>query len=597
VRLLLTEAEEPDGTHPARVSTIGHTDPDAAAERIGEDDDLLRGRVRLERTPADLQRDLDRLCARYALRFVHRAGVAVAAGATTTADAIAGAVAVVPGYRPFLDALLAMLEQDGHLTREGTERITFHRPADAPDPAELDVSIDELRASILTRHPDHGDELDLLDRCTAQYPHVFAGRVEGHQVLLPDGRSDISQAAIDRRVGVSDVAIQTGLIAQAVARLVRQSRGGPLRILEVGAGRGYLTWEVAAALTSSSGVEYHVTDLGRSFVLDAQHNATERGIDFMSFGVLDISADPGPQGYRPGDFDVVLAFNVLHATPNLHDTLAHVRGLLAPGGRLFLLEAAMQRRPSMMTAGLYAGWWYFADDLRERSPLLAPAQWASLLAADGYGDVHSFPRDPARLREVDHALLIAGRPVSGAAVERARRIRLLEEAGATVEVVAGLPGLADWGGALSTTKPLVLKVYETEPEVRPEPAAVAVAPPVVQVSGAYGGGSAFNRRPALATPYREPGTDLERTVAATWQAVLGIDQVGVDDSFFDLGGESLLAMQLITRLRGELGVALSVRTFFDRGVPTVAGLVQTIEQARTTTGTAPIAPSPRRRAS
>jgi acyl transferase domain-containing protein/SAM-dependent methyltransferase/acyl carrier protein len=541
-RLLVTE---PDGPLPA-------ADPDEA-RRMEEDEELLRGRIRVERTPESLQRDLDRLCALYVLRFLRQAGVT---GGPHAIEDVAAAVQVVPGYRPFLDAMLAMLATDGYLTYDEEGRVTIDGPAD----------IAESRAAILAAHPGQAAELDLLDRCAAQYPDVFAGRREGHEVLLPDGSGDISQAAIDRRIGVSDVAVHTRLVAQAVARLARR---GPLRVLEVGAGRGHLTWEVADALKGIPGVEYHFTDLGRSFVLAAQRTAASRGIDFMRFGVLDIAADPVPQGYPAGGFDVVLAFNVLHATPDLHETLGHVRTSLAPGGRLFLLEAARQRRPSMMTAGLFAGWWYFADDLREHSPLLAPGRWAGLLTGEGYADVRVHPHDPAVARDADHVLLTAQTP----AAESARRVALLQEAGARVEVVS-----------LEALGPVALKVL-------PDPAAAAPVPETP--AGLFGGGSAFNRRPELTTPYAEPSTDLERTVAGTWQTVLGIDRVGVDDSFFDLGGESLLAMQLVTRLREELGVALSVRRFFDAGDPTVRGLVRVIEQAEA--GPGPIPVSPRRR--
>ncbi|MFD5247395.1 amino acid adenylation domain-containing protein [Amycolatopsis sp. NPDC058340] len=67
-----------------------------------------------------------------------------------------------------------------------------------------------------------------------------------------------------------------------------------------------------------------------------------------------------------------------------------------------------------------------------------------------------------------------------------------------------------------------------------------------------------------------PRDELERTVAGIFATVLGVDKVGIDDSFFRLGGHSLLVTQLVHRLRAACGANLSLRAVFER--PTVAGL-------------------------
>ncbi|MFD4432065.1 amino acid adenylation domain-containing protein, partial [Nocardia sp. NPDC058497] len=71
------------------------------------------------------------------------------------------------------------------------------------------------------------------------------------------------------------------------------------------------------------------------------------------------------------------------------------------------------------------------------------------------------------------------------------------------------------------------------------------------------------------TPFRAPETPVERTIARSFADVLGIDTVGLDDSFFALGGDSIMSIQLVTRARAA-GVVFSARDVFER--KTVAGL-------------------------
>jgi amino acid adenylation domain-containing protein/thioester reductase-like protein len=82
-------------------------------------------------------------------------------------------------------------------------------------------------------------------------------------------------------------------------------------------------------------------------------------------------------------------------------------------------------------------------------------------------------------------------------------------------------------------------------------------------------------RPDLYDALVAPRTPLERRLGDIWAEVLGVDRVGMNDSFFDLGGHSILATQLIYRLRDVLHVDVPLRTLFER--PTVAWMSHVIE--------------------
>jgi acyl-CoA synthetase (AMP-forming)/AMP-acid ligase II/acyl carrier protein len=73
----------------------------------------------------------------------------------------------------------------------------------------------------------------------------------------------------------------------------------------------------------------------------------------------------------------------------------------------------------------------------------------------------------------------------------------------------------------------------------------------------------------------EQMTPLQQTLAKMWCDVIGLDEVGIHDNFFDLGGHSVLVTQIVSRIRKTLSVNLSLRSVFD--YPTIAELSTVIE--------------------
>lgn len=82
-------------------------------------------------------------------------------------------------------------------------------------------------------------------------------------------------------------------------------------------------------------------------------------------------------------------------------------------------------------------------------------------------------------------------------------------------------------------------------------------------------------RSGLSTAYHAPTNEVESAVVEIWQAVLGVPQIGIHDDFFDLGGHSLPAIRIVSRINALYGIDFPIDQFFN--APTVAKLAAAVD--------------------
>ncbi|MFD7301660.1 amino acid adenylation domain-containing protein [Streptomyces pharetrae] len=251
-------------------------------------------------------------------------------------------------------------------------------------------------------------------------------------------------------------------------------------------------------------------------------------------------------------YDAVVANNVLHRMPDPETAVATMALLLAPGGRLYLLERAYPTPLALVTAlPLEARAGRFEDGRPAGDWLYGPERWARACAEAGLDDVRVL-----RTEATGEILLCADRPGTARGIdpEQVRRWaadRLPDHmVPAHLTVLPALPLSAN-GKVDRRRIRTVLEHSADRPRDVGDP----------------------------------PRGATETFVAERWTKLLGLDSVGRDENFFRLGGDSLLATRFVAEVREAWGVELPMREVMR--TPTVAGLGALIDRLAPAGGRGP----------
>uniref|UniRef100_A0A0D2YHU0 Uncharacterized protein n=1 Tax=Fusarium oxysporum (strain Fo5176) TaxID=660025 RepID=A0A0D2YHU0_FUSOF len=168
-----------------------------------------------------------------------------------------------------------------------------------------------------------------------------------------------------------------------------------MRILEVGAGTGGTTETIFRSIIDDQGAPtysvYTFTDISAGFFPAAKERFAHASN--IEFKVLDVSQDPREQGFEEGQYDLVIAANVLHATPSLQQTLNNIWTLLKSDGMLVMTELCSLSRSSNYIFGNFSGWWLGEKDNRPDQPYVPVSRWDAELKATGFSGVDDVAYD------------------------------------------------------------------------------------------------------------------------------------------------------------------------------------------------------------
>jgi acyl transferase domain-containing protein/SAM-dependent methyltransferase/acyl carrier protein len=338
----------------------------------------------------------NRIAHAYQVQALRALGGFTHAGERHTLDDLLARLNIKSNYRTLLNRWLDDMVEAGWLRRDGDTYVS-----DAPLPTfDLDALWQEAEAAL----SDIMTLTDYLRRAGDLLPAVLTGAESPLETLFPGGDYDTVDFLYNRWALPRYF---NSMVAKIAAAAARNHSRRTLRILEIGAGTGGTSATVLPALPAE-GVRYTFTDVSDFFLGRAQERFA--AYPFVRYELLDIEKEPIEQGFTANGYDLIIAANVLHATANLDRTLQHVKSLLAPGGLLVLYEASEHPAWFDITVGLIEGWSKFEDEWRGSHPLLSGDRWLEALRANGFEAADFYPKADNPARHLIHNVVIAQAP-------------------------------------------------------------------------------------------------------------------------------------------------------------------------------------------
>ena len=376
--------------------------------------------------------DMDRLACAYALSTLDALGWDRRAGTLVAPEELRRRLAVAAGSRRMFSRLLGMLAGSGVLEEvDGGFRVRLGSGDPLPEGWPADADAFAVRSG--ESYPHGATEIGLVQRCGNALPDVLRGRADPLAILFHSGEPTLA----DLYSKPPAWRAASRMLADAVRVLAAGlPEGRPLRVLEVGAGTGSATASVLPQLPAGR-FEYAYTDVSAAFFGNAEARFGDAE-GALRYRVLDIERDPAAQGFPPYGYDLLIAANVLHATRDLGETLAHCRRLLAPSGQLLALECLPGRNWLDIIAGQLDGWWRFDDDYRTRHVLLEPSVWRRALADAGLDTIEVLGAEESDSAGPPEQVVIAARAPAEITEPRGLWVLAADRGAAAAELAAAL---------------------------------------------------------------------------------------------------------------------------------------------------------------
>lgn len=437
---------------------------------------------------------------------------------------------IITKFRPVLKKWFDVMEKDDFLkSHSNNEYCSLPKLYEA---FNLEKNNHELY-----RQSDNEDKIKELEKrfnlIKANLSDILTGKKDIISMLLED--DSVMGAAAFSSLNESEIYFKEFLI-DLIENTVSQSiqNDEDIKIMEVGTRSAGITKDILNILPSE--ISYIYTDES-NFFTDKLLNDNKDHANF-STGIFDMNKSFQEQGVASGEFDLILANNTLHRSKNINSTLENLKRLLNAGGVLLFLEATENSSLEFISTGLFEAGNSHYSDFRQDSgrPLISSDKWKDILFKNGFQEVYEFPFNE-EYKYLGLTLFIALGP---------SKITYIKEEECFNFAKSKLPDYMIPRSIVYLDKLPLTENGKVD----------------FKKLEKYKACSTYHSASKEAKP---PATSTEIIIQSIWEKVLNTNIQDVNTNFFDVGGDSLLATQMVNAIREEFDIELSLLAILEEG--------------------------------
>lgn len=340
-------------------------------------------------------------------------------------------------------------------------------------------------------------------------------------------------------------------LVQGLRLLAEERRKEPLQIIEIGTRDTAITRQFLNALEDVS-VAYTYADSSKYFLQEAEKELA--GYERVEFEMLNLEEGMDKQQMSLHSYDVVISVNALHRNIDAADAVKKVAELLKPNGILLMTDLVVRTYLQELTAAFLENGFADIRDKRKEAGLVTPdcLLWRECLSEAGLGE------DCAVTERYGRCICCSRQQASVLSYHNGALREYLSEKLPEYMV----PQNYHFMEQLPTLSNGKINRRQLREDFKEETAVIR---------------------------FSKATTETEEKLLDIWKQLFGYENIGIEDNYFSLGGDSLIATRLISEVQKTFGYKITISTIFEN--LTVKSLAKAIEQSEQKEDTLQIKPN------